>query len=98
MYILLHIIVKAREKMGGAPRPERQMLEFRGALDFCGFRDLGYVGSLFTWCNNQLSYDWGMYILHANTKSEYDIYIYMCSFPSQHSRVRHNYFIQFRSI
>lgn len=75
MYILLHIIVKAREKMGGAPRPERQMLEFRGALDFYGFRDLGYVGSLFTWCNNQLSYDWGMYILHANTKSEYDIYV-----------------------
>lgn len=29
------------------------MVEFRGALDFCGFRDLGYVGSPFTWCNNQ---------------------------------------------
>ena len=46
-------IIKAREKMGGASRLERQTVEFRGALDFCGFRDLGYVGSPFTWCNNQ---------------------------------------------
>nr|XP_023891885.1 uncharacterized protein LOC112003894 [Quercus suber]XP_023929367.1 uncharacterized protein LOC112040706 [Quercus suber] len=46
-------IIKAREKMGGAPRRERQMVEFRGALDFCGFKDLGFVGSPFTWCNNQ---------------------------------------------
>ena len=29
------------------------MIEFRGALDFCGFRDLGFVGAPFTWCNNQ---------------------------------------------
>ena len=29
------------------------MREFREALDFCGFRDLGFVGSPFTWCNNQ---------------------------------------------
>lgn len=46
-------ITKAEEKMGGAPRKERQMVEFREALDFCGFRDLGYMGSPFTWCNNQ---------------------------------------------
>lgn len=39
--------------MGGAERRERQMVEFRAALDFCGFRDLGFVGSPFTWCNNQ---------------------------------------------
>ena len=31
------------------------MVAFREALDFCGFRDLGYVGSPFTWCNNQFS-------------------------------------------
>ena len=30
------------------------MVAFREALDFCGLRDLGYVGSPFTWCNNQL--------------------------------------------
>lgn len=46
-------IVKAEEKMGGADRRERQMVAFRAALDFCGFRDLGFVGSPFTWCNNQ---------------------------------------------
>ena len=39
--------------MGGAMRRDRQMREFRGALDFCGFRDLGHVGLPFTWCNNQ---------------------------------------------
>ena len=39
--------------MGGAMRREWQMREFRGVIDFCGFRDLGYVGSPFTWCNNQ---------------------------------------------
>ena len=46
-------IVKAKEKMGGALRRERQMREFWEALDFCGFRDLGFVGSPFTWCNNR---------------------------------------------
>lgn len=41
-------IVKVGEKMGGAPRRERLMVEFREALDFCGFRDMGFVGSPFT--------------------------------------------------
>ena len=48
-------IMKAEEKTGGASRPERQMVAFREALDFYGFRDLGYVGSPFTWCNNQFN-------------------------------------------
>ena len=46
-------ITKAEEKKGGAHRPETQMKAFRDALDFCGFRDLGFVGLPFTWCNNQ---------------------------------------------
>ena len=33
------------------PRLERQMQCFRGALDFCRLRDLGYYGFPFTWCN-----------------------------------------------
>lgn len=45
--------MKVEEKLGGAERRGRQMVEFRAALDFCGFRDLGFVGSPFTWCNNQ---------------------------------------------
>jgi len=48
-------IVKLEEKMGGASRLERQMVAFREALDFCGVRDLGFVGSPFTWCNNQFN-------------------------------------------
>jgi len=46
-------IVKAEEKLRGAIHRERQMIDFRDALDFCGFQDLGFVGSPFTWCNNQ---------------------------------------------
>ncbi|XP_050242494.1 uncharacterized protein LOC126691502 [Quercus robur] len=46
-------IVNSEEKMGGVARRERQMIGFRETLDFCSFRDLGYVGSPFTWCNNQ---------------------------------------------
>lgn len=29
------------------------MREFKEALDFCGLRDLGFVGSLYTWFDNQ---------------------------------------------
>lgn len=36
--------------MGGALR---RMVDIRGALDFSGFRDLGFVGLPFTWSNNQ---------------------------------------------
>ena len=50
-------IVRSEEKMGGASRRERQMVEFRSALDFCGFRDLGFVGHPFTWCNQQFDGD-----------------------------------------
>ena len=46
-------IFKAEEKSGGALCRERQITDFRAALDFCGLHDLGYVGSPFMWCNNQ---------------------------------------------
>ena len=46
-------IVRNEEKMGRPLRRERQMMEFREALDYCSFRDLGFVGAPFTWCNNQ---------------------------------------------
>ena len=46
-------IVRNEEKMGGPLRREPQMMEFREALDYCSFRDLGFVGAPFTWCNNQ---------------------------------------------
>lgn len=34
---------------GGGIRPAKQMEIFREAIDVCGLRDLGYVGSKFTW-------------------------------------------------
>ena len=44
-------ILYADEKQGWLDRPERQMLGFREALDFCRLKDLGYTGYPFTWCN-----------------------------------------------
>ena len=44
-------ITHSHEKKGGRLRPERQMVEFRDVLDECGFRDLGFVGGKFIWCN-----------------------------------------------
>jgi hypothetical protein len=48
-------IVRLEEKQGQISKPESQMLSFREALDDCGFVDLGYIGSPFTWCNNRFS-------------------------------------------
>ncbi|XP_021859944.2 uncharacterized protein [Spinacia oleracea] len=41
-------ILSMAEKDGGATRSERVMDAFRGAIDSCGFRDLGFRGSIFT--------------------------------------------------
>ena len=46
-------ITRAHEKLGGRQRPKRQMQEFRDVLDECGFKDLGYEGGKFMWCNGQ---------------------------------------------
>ena len=42
-------IIRQDEKEGGVLRPHNQMQLFREVLDECGFMDLGYVGSKFTW-------------------------------------------------
>ena len=39
------------EKSGGLLRPQSQMEKFRNVVNFYGFKDLGYVGPDFTWCN-----------------------------------------------
>ena len=44
-------IIRSHEKIGGRQRPIRQMKDFRDVLDECGFKDLGFVGGKFTWCN-----------------------------------------------
>lgn len=46
-------ITGLHEKQGGRNRSEGQMAEFRGAIDFCQFRDLGFSGPKFTWCNHK---------------------------------------------
>lgn len=46
-------ILSMEEKSGGALRPQSQMDRFRDAVNLCGFKDLGYSGPNFTWCNMQ---------------------------------------------
>lgn len=49
----LNQILLEAEKKGGSPRAQRDMDEFREALDDCGLQDMGYNGNIFTWGNNQ---------------------------------------------
>ena len=42
-------LLKSSEKRGGSNRSQAQMQLFREAVDECGFIDLGFVGSQFTW-------------------------------------------------
>ena len=41
------------EKLGRAARCQSQMDRFRGVVNLCGVKDLGYSGTYFTWCNMQ---------------------------------------------
>ena len=46
-------IASSSEKMGRARRSQRQMDDFREAIDCYRFMDLGFCGPEFTWCNMQ---------------------------------------------
>ena len=46
-------ILSMEEKSGGAARCQSQMDRFRGVVNLCGFKDLGYSRTDFTWCNMQ---------------------------------------------
>ena len=46
-------IVSVEEKLGGVLRPQKQMDDFREVIHQCRFKDLGFVGPKFTWCNMQ---------------------------------------------
>ncbi|XP_030923509.1 uncharacterized protein LOC115950456 [Quercus lobata] len=46
-------VVSVEEKLGGAPRSQKQMDDFREVIHQCGFKDLGFEGPEFTWCNMQ---------------------------------------------
>ncbi|KAL5753864.1 hypothetical protein ACOSP7_022084 [Xanthoceras sorbifolium] len=41
------------EKLGGLLKPQYLINNFREAVEFCGFQDLGYSGSIFTWSNKR---------------------------------------------
>ncbi|XP_024318899.1 uncharacterized protein LOC106866892 isoform X2 [Brachypodium distachyon] len=45
-------ILFAHEKQGGAPRAQSCLDNFRDVLVFCGLKDLGFEGDVFTWRNN----------------------------------------------
>ncbi|XP_075650105.1 uncharacterized protein LOC142620655 [Castanea sativa] len=42
-------VLLSHEKLGGAPRSETAMRDFREVVDDCGFMDLGYVGNKYSW-------------------------------------------------
>lgn len=42
-------IIRQDEKVGGARRPYNQMQLFKEVINECGFMDLGYEGSKYTW-------------------------------------------------
>ena len=50
-------IVSMSEKWGRAQRSQNQMDGFRNVINLCNFRDLGYNGSDFTWCNMRKGVD-----------------------------------------
>ncbi|KAL0284392.1 UNVERIFIED_CONTAM: putative mitochondrial protein [Sesamum angustifolium] len=41
------------EKKGGPLRAEWQIRNFRNCLTYCELHDMGFLGSPYTWCNNQ---------------------------------------------
>ncbi|XP_075655081.1 uncharacterized protein LOC142625281 [Castanea sativa] len=44
-------ILFMNEKTGGTQHSQSQMDNFRRVVNLCGFKDLGYYGLDFTWCN-----------------------------------------------
>lgn len=48
-------VLAGSEKDGGPPRADRQISEFRGAVDSCCLHDLQFTGPMFTWRGNR----WG---------------------------------------
>jgi hypothetical protein len=46
-------ILVQEEKTGAVHRKERQMGQFRDALDTCNLRDLGFIGARYTWTNRR---------------------------------------------
>ncbi|KAG5582631.1 hypothetical protein H5410_053258 [Solanum commersonii] len=48
-----NVISDSTEKKGGRPHSAEKSLDFVSCLSDCGIEDAGYVGNIFTWCNNR---------------------------------------------
>ena len=46
-------ILKREEKLGGTTKPHQQIEAFCNVADKCGFKNMGYSGLDYTWCNQQ---------------------------------------------
>ena len=42
-------LTRMSEKKGGSSRPRQQMMRFVETIDYCGLKDMGFIGPCFTW-------------------------------------------------
>ncbi|XP_075098919.1 uncharacterized protein LOC142175818 [Nicotiana tabacum] len=49
-----NVIWDSNEKVGGKPHRAYKSLDFINCLNNCGMIDIGYIGSIYTWCNNKI--------------------------------------------
>ena len=42
-------LTRMSEKEGGSSRPRQQMMRFVETIDYCGLKDMGFIGPCFTW-------------------------------------------------
>ncbi|XP_075103911.1 uncharacterized protein LOC142178420 [Nicotiana tabacum] len=47
-----NVIMDPEEKLGGRPHRASRSLDFISTMKACGLTDIGYIGPIFTWCNN----------------------------------------------
>ncbi|KAK2635601.1 hypothetical protein Ddye_030393 [Dipteronia dyeriana] len=50
-------IISEDDKLGGPPQNRLMMENFKEALEYCGFEDVGFRGPIFTWCNRRNGVD-----------------------------------------
>ncbi|KAL5738308.1 hypothetical protein ACOSP7_031069 [Xanthoceras sorbifolium] len=71
------------EKSGRSPKQQHLIDNFRNVLNDCGFKDIGFFGPAFTWCNRRDDLD----LIHEHIDRWVCILAWRFLFPS--SQVRH---------
>ena len=51
-------VLSVTKKQGGLDRPFRQIENFQQCINMCGLKDIGYVGSWFTWSMFRTDLGW----------------------------------------